>query len=105
MDITHNHLSRQQTISQRLMVGFDGLELNDEVKYYIRELKVGGLILFSRNIDSPQQVANLCEAAQAYAATHGQPPLLIGIDQEGGVVARLKTAVHPVPWKSVYSEH
>ena len=53
MSSNHKRLSRQQTIGQRLMVGFDGLELNDEVKYYIRELKVGGLILFSRNIDSP----------------------------------------------------
>ena len=90
MDISTNYGARQQTIGQRLMVGFDGLVLNDEVKYYIRELRVGGLILFSRNIESPQQVADLCGAAQTYAATHGQPPLLIGIDQEGGVVARLK---------------
>jgi len=53
-------------------------------------LKVGGLILFSRNIVSPEQIRQLCNDAQAYAAQCGQPPLFIAIDQEGGVVARLK---------------
>jgi len=83
-------LSSQQQAGQRLMIGFDGLELNDELKYNIAELKVGGIILFARNIASPGQVSDLCHAAQEFAIQKGQPPLLIGIDQEGGVVARLK---------------
>lgn len=83
-------LSLKQQAGQRLMIGFDGLQLNDELKYGIEELKVGGIILFARNIASPDQVNDLCHAAQEFAAQIGQPPLLIGIDQEGGVVARLK---------------
>ncbi len=74
---------------QRLMVGFDGLVLSDDVKYLIDTLKVGGLILFKRNISSPKQIASLCADAQAHADACGQPPLLIAIDQEGGQVARL----------------
>jgi len=83
-------LSLAQQAGQRLMIGFDGLELNDELKYGIEEIMVGGIILFARNIASPDQVTDLCHAAQEFAAQRGQPPLLIGIDQEGGVVARLK---------------
>jgi beta-N-acetylhexosaminidase len=83
-------LSLAQQAGQRLMIGFDGLELNDELKYGIEEIGVGGIILFARNIVSPDQVTDLCNAAREFAAQTGQPPLLIGIDQEGGVVARLK---------------
>jgi beta-N-acetylhexosaminidase len=75
---------------QRMMVGFTGTQFNDELRYAIDTLQVGGLILFSRNIVSAEQVRRLCDDAQAYAASSGQPPLFIAIDQEGGVVARLK---------------
>ena len=75
---------------QRLMAGFDGTTLSDDLKYYIDTLKVGGIILFAGNIDSPDQLGALCRATQAYARSCGQPPLFIAIDQEGGQVARLK---------------
>ncbi len=82
--------STEQQAGQRLMVGFSGTNLDDELKYDIDTLKVGGLILFSRNIVSPAQIEALCTDAQAYAQQSGQPPLFIAIDQEGGKVARLK---------------
>ncbi len=83
-------LSELQQAGQRLMIGFDGTELDDPLKYAIDTLHVGGLILFRRNIEAPDQVTELCAAAQAYAAACGQPPLFIAIDQEGGKVARLR---------------
>ncbi len=73
-----------------MMVGFDGNDLDDTLKYYIEKLKVGGLILFARNLVSPDQIETLCHNVQVFAFQCGQPPLFIGIDQEGGVVARLK---------------
>jgi beta-N-acetylhexosaminidase len=72
------------------MVGFDGIVMDDTLKFYIDTIKVGGIILFSRNMGSPQQVQDVCADAQEYARRCGQPPLFVGIDQEGGVVARLK---------------
>ncbi|MDA8140635.1 MAG: beta-N-acetylhexosaminidase [Desulfobacteraceae bacterium] len=85
-----NDLTEKQMAGQRLMAGFTGTAFNDELRYAIDTLKVGGLILFSRNIEAPEQIQSLCAEAQAYARQSGQPPLLIAIDQEGGVVARLK---------------
>lgn len=79
----------EQIAGQRLMVGFDGLTLSDDVRYLIDTLKVGGLILFKRNVSDPEQIAALCADAQAHARACGQPPLLVAIDQEGGQVARL----------------
>ena len=55
-----------------------------------RRIKVGGIILFARNLQSPDQIRALCRSVQAHARACGQPPLFIAIDQEGGTVARLK---------------
>lgn len=82
--------SDEQLAGQRLVVGFDGLELNRELKHLIDRIKVGGIILFAGNLISPDQIGQLCLSVQEYAAACGQPPLLIAIDQEGGQVARLK---------------
>jgi beta-N-acetylhexosaminidase len=75
---------------QRLMLGFDGIELNDELKHIIGDINACGIILFAHNIESPEQVNRLCSDCQAYAKACGLPPLFIAVDQEGGVVARLK---------------
>ncbi len=88
------NISDEELSGQRLMLGFDGYELNDGLKYLIRELKIGGIILFARNLpgqpQNPEQIRKLCRSAQDYAKLCGLPPLLIATDQEGGKVARLK---------------
>jgi len=82
--------SDEQTAGQRLMAGFDGTGLNDDLRFLIDALKIGGLIIFSRNISDPDQLRNLCSSVQDYAKSCGQPPLFIATDQEGGQVARLR---------------
>ncbi len=89
----------EKLAGQRLMVGFDGTTLNTDLRALIDTLKVGGLILFSRNAETPDQIRDLCADAQAYAADCGQPPLFIAIDQEGGQVARLKPPFTQFPEK------
>ncbi|MEJ2166250.1 MAG: glycoside hydrolase family 3 N-terminal domain-containing protein, partial [Desulfobacterales bacterium] len=87
--MTAMKFSNQQLAGQRLMVGFNGTDLNADLKFVIDQIKAGGLILFAGNLATPDQITNLCHAAQDYAKTQGQPPLFIAIDQEGGQVARL----------------
>ena len=72
------------------MVGFDGASFNADLKFLVGTLKVGGIILFSRNLGPPDDIRQLCSDVQDYARSSGQPPLIIAIDQEGGQVARLK---------------
>jgi beta-N-acetylhexosaminidase len=88
MDIAS--FSNEQSAGQRLMVGFDGTELNPDLKFLIKTLHVGGIILFARNLINPGQIKRLCSSVQEYARSCGRPPLFISIDQEGGKVARLK---------------
>ena len=82
--------SDEQLAGQRLMAGFDGTTLNADLKFLINRLKAGGIILFSRNLDAPDQIKQLCDEIQNYARLCEQPPLFIAVDQEGGQVARLK---------------
>ena len=79
-----------QLAGQRLMVGFDGIRLNSDLRHLITTLKIGGVILFARNISGPEQLLELSCAIQETARKVGMPPLFIAIDQEGGLVARLR---------------
>ncbi len=88
--MTPADLSIEQLAGQRLMIGFDGTELGAETRALIADLHIGGIILFSQNLGTPEQIARLCRAAQEQAAACGLPPLFVAIDQEGGQVARLK---------------
>jgi len=82
--------SNDQLAGQRLMAGFDGTTLNADLKFLIKRLRAGGIILFSRNLETPDQIKHLCDEIQNYARLCQQPPLFIAVDQEGGQVARLK---------------
>jgi beta-N-acetylhexosaminidase len=93
-------LPMEMMVGQRLMVGFDGNGFNDDLATLIANLKVGGLILFSRNLGSPEQIRLLCRDCQDCAAHCGMPPLFIAIDQEGGQVARLKPPFSRFPGNS-----
>jgi beta-N-acetylhexosaminidase len=73
-----------------LMSGFEGTTLNSETEDLIRNHHVGGLILFSRNYENPEQLHTLIRDLQDVAAsTSTGLPLLMSVDQEGGRVARL----------------
>ena len=74
-------------IGQLVVVGFDGTALPDEIRALAREFDLGGVILFARNVESPEQVAAIGVEAQQLAS---DLPLWVGVDQEGGRVARLR---------------
>ncbi|WP_426078118.1 beta-N-acetylhexosaminidase [Janthinobacterium sp. PSPC3-1] len=87
----------REKIGQLFMVGFDALEANDHIKTLIRQHRVGGVILFRRNVHTPQQVSALCCELQEINAEVSDIPLLISIDQEGGMVMRIEQGVTPIP--------
>ena len=72
------------------MVGFEGQAASTDVRRLIRDFGAGSVILFARNVDAPEQLAELVRELQAIARDAGHElPLLIAVDQEGGRVARL----------------
>ena len=79
------------------MLGIPGPGLDGVARELVRELKVGGIILFARNLESPEQVWQLTHDLQRQAREAGSPPLLIALDQEGGPVQRLKAPFTLIP--------
>ena len=84
-------------VGQMFMVDFTGLEPIPEVERLIAEDGVGGVILFDKNISAPRQVATLTNALQEVARSAGHLPILLGVDQEGGPVARLRMGATHFP--------
>lgn len=75
-----------------LMIDIDSTTLTAEDVSLIKQAQVGGVILFTRNIADAAQVRNLCDDIRYH-----NPDILIGIDQEGGRVARLRDGFTPLP--------
>src|SRR3990172_7544104 len=87
----------------RLMVGFEGKAVPPRLARWLREGTVCGVVLFSRNVEAPRQVRDLCREIRA-AAGGGRPAPLVAIDQEGGRVTRLAAAgFTPFPPARCYS--
>jgi len=78
-------MTLREAIGQLFILGFEGRVLSQALKAFLHECNPGGLILFARNLGSPEEVAALTAGLQAGSPT----PLFIAIDQEGGRVARL----------------
>ncbi|MEF8699323.1 MAG: beta-N-acetylhexosaminidase [Candidatus Accumulibacter sp. UW26] len=76
-----------------LMIDLAGLALSDLERERLTHPLVGGLILFARNYESPQQLAELTAAVHALRS----PPLPIAIDHEGGRVQRCRTGFTRLP--------
>lgn len=75
-----------------LMLDIAGTKLNQEDIQLLQTPQVGGVILFTRNIESPQQVRALTDHMRQI-----RPDLLIAVDQEGGRVQRLKQGFTLLP--------
>lgn len=94
----------RKQVGQLFMVGFDALEVNEHITQMIQQYHVGGIILFRRNVETPRQVARLCRDLQEMNAKVSDTPLLIAIDQEGGMVMRVEQGVTPIPSAMAFAQ-
>ena len=82
------------------MLDIEGLTLAAHEIDKIRHPNTGAVILFARNYESPEQIAELCR--ELHALRH--PPLLIAVDHEGGRVQRFREGFTAVPAMGVLGE-
>ena len=73
---------------QLAIAGFAGHSIPSDLRALAKEFDLGGVILFARNVESPEQVAEIAREAQSLAR---ELPLWVSVDQEGGRVARLRS--------------
>lgn len=77
----------RREIGQLLIGSLPGDTITAEIRSLAREFSLGGVIFFARNIEAPEQVAELSHDVQTLST---ELPLWVSVDQEGGRVARLK---------------
>ncbi len=75
------------------MLDIDGVALSPADRDLLREPAVGGVILFARNYESPEQVADLVADIRAVRS----PPLIVAVDHEGGRVQRFSEGFSLIP--------
>jgi beta-N-acetylhexosaminidase len=91
----------EQQIGQFFFIGLPGPELDNEARDLIDEVKPGGIILFGRNVDGAEQVRALLDGARAMLPVAP----LCGVDQEGGLVDRLRNIFPPMPSARAIRQH
>ena len=79
--------SLRREIGQLLIGSLSGTTITQEMQSLAREFQLGGVTLFKRNIEAPEQVAELSNDLQGLSS---ELPLWVAVDQEGGRVARLR---------------
>jgi len=94
-------LPLEQQIGQFFFIGLPGTELDDESRDLIREVQPGGVIIFGRNVAAPDQLRTLLDDVSDLVPT----PPLFGIDQEGGLVDRLRKIFTPMPSARTIRQH
>ena len=83
-----DRMTLEEKIGQMIFGGIDGVELSEEGRRMVREDKVGGVILFKDNLVNANQIVTLLNSLKAENQEE-DPPLFLGVDQEGGRVTRI----------------
>jgi beta-N-acetylhexosaminidase len=98
---TLQSLPLEQQLGQLLYIGLPGPDLDEETRALVEHVHPGGVIIFGRNVAAPGQLRSLLDGVRAMLPV--EP--LFGIDQEGGLVDRLRKIFTPMPAARVIRQH
>jgi len=96
VQIKINAMSLDEKIGQLVIVGLDGFTLDNNINNLIKEHKVSGVILFSKNVNNPNQLVSLTNSLKT-KNSQNKIPLFISVDEEGGRVSRMPTEIKKLP--------
>ncbi len=90
-------MTLEKKVAQLFMVSFFGTHLTEAEALFLREVQPGAVALFGRNAESPIQVTALTNSIQQQSGVGGGLPLLIAVDQEGGLIQHLQAGFTRFP--------
>ena len=90
-------MSLEEKIGQMMFVGINGTILGENTKNTLASMHVGGIILFDRNMEDREQVKALNASLQNLILNTYSLPLFLSVDQEGGLVTRMKQHAYTAP--------
>ncbi|MGL5693215.1 MAG: beta-N-acetylhexosaminidase, partial [Peptostreptococcaceae bacterium] len=95
------NMALEEKIGQMILAGFDGTEVSESLVKLVQEQKIGGIILFKRNIESSTQLKSLTKEIKTL---NEKIPLFISVDEEGGRVSRLSEDIEKFPSAQMIGE-
>ena len=94
-------LPLEQQIGQFFFIGLPGTDLDQDTRDLITEVHPGGVIIFGRNVAEAWQLRSLLDGVHELLPV----PPLFGVDQEGGLVDRLRKIFTPMPSARTIRQH
>ncbi len=91
-----NHMTLEEKLGQMMIVGVDGTTVDKNALELLKKYHVGGIILFDTNMQTRTQVQQLLSQLKANADDKGLP-LFAAVDQEGGLVTRMRQSMYTAP--------
>lgn len=95
-------LSTEEKVGQLLVVGITGTSPARDALWAIQEARVGGVVLFGRNVSDAAQLLELTNGLKELNRSAGNTPLFLCVDEEGGMVSRMPPEVTDLP--SAYND-
>ena len=96
-DVITGKMTPEEKIGQMMFVGINGTTLTESTKNTLASMRVGGVILFDRNMENREQVKELNNSLRNLSLNSYSLPLFLAVDQEGGLVTRMKQHAYTAP--------
>lgn len=96
-------LTLEQKIGQMMLVGFPSAKIDPHFMELIEDCLAGNIIIFSRNVEDREQLALLLDDVQKQVVKSTSIPAFIAVDQEGGMVTRLRREATFLPGNMAFS--
>jgi beta-N-acetylhexosaminidase len=96
-------MTLEQKVAQMFMVSFYGTHLTEIERDFLADVQPGAVVLFGKNIESPEQVSRLTNDYQKTILDGGEIPLFIAVDQEGGRIQHLQDGFTRFPLPSLWT--
>lgn len=92
-----SQMSLDEKIGQLVIVGLEGTQMDAEAQKLIETYKVGGFILFKRNIETAEQTVEMLNELKQTNSRSNTVPLFLSVDEEGGRVSRMPEQFAKIP--------